>query len=327
MAELLMAMSIGALVVGAAAVSFGTFTRAQPLAGNSVRVVLDNTRMAAYYGLAQTSVEAVVAPNYGSVARAELLRERFIEDTMSGTAVFCLARNRPNTYHPHEIPFDPAVDNATGALYLDHPETFRAYLAARTAATGVNAASFLSVRNHQPLPVPAAASGTAGAEYTSGASIFVLGYSSNPTALAVTAVYDIDIDKVSTPAGFYASVKRWASSAATGPRLTDYYDVFYPPSRPATWPSTTDQFAPLYVAFERSTRLARVETTAIDRFKLAHEQPFYFVWWPDPAARTLDTSRASGGSFDSRDPREAYSHMLGRTSFMFTVPMFPAASS
>lgn len=324
MAELLMAMAVGALVVGAAAVSFGTFTRAQPQAGNSVQVVLDNARMAAYYGMAQTSVEAVVAPNYGSVARAETLRERFIEDTMSGTAVFCLARNRPNTYHPHEIPYDPAVDTTV----LDRPLSFFSHLVAKTLTTGVSVTSFISTaRNHTPLPVPAASTSTAGSTYSYGASVFVLGYSSNPGALAVIAVYDIDIDKVSDPAGFYASVKRWASSPATGPRLTDYYDVFYPPTNPATWPSTTDQFAPLFVSFERSTLLARTESTAIDRFKLAHEQPFSFVWWPDPAARTLDATRARGTSFDSRDPREAYSHMLGRTSFMFTVPMFPASSS
>lgn len=322
-AELLVALSIGALVVGTAAVGFGSFVRAQPRAGNSVEVQLDNTRMLAYYGLNQGTVQAVVAPNYGAVARAENLRERFVADTMGATAVFCLARNRPNTYHPYEIPFDPSVD----ATVLDRSTAFFAHLLLKGASTGVQATSFTATaRNHTPLPVPAASTTTAGSTYSYGASIFVLGYSSNPSALVVTAVYDIDIDKVSSPPGFYTSVKRWAAAPSVAARLTDYYDVFYPPSNSATWPVTTDQFAPLWVSFERETLRARTESVAIDRFKIADEQPFYFVWWPDPAVRNLDAVRASLNRPAANDPREAYSHMLGRTAFMFTVPVFPASS-
>jgi prepilin-type N-terminal cleavage/methylation domain-containing protein len=323
MAELLMTLSIGALVIGAAAVSFGTFTRAQPRAGNTVTVQLDSARMAAYYGLAQPTVEASVAPNYGSMARAELLRERFIEDTLSGTAVYCLSRNRANTYHPHQIPYDPAVDTTI----LDRSTAFFGHLVLKSATTGVSSTSFqITSRNHSPLPVPATSTGTTADTYTYGASIFVIGYSADPAALAVTAVYDIDIDKVASPPGFYASVKRWASSSTTGPRLTDFYDVYYPPSAPATWPATTDQFAPLWTSFERSTLLARTESSAIDRFKRAKEQPFHLIWWPDPAARTLEVGRARA-TYPVSDPRETYAHMLGRTAFMFTVPMFPASSS
>lgn len=322
-AELLVALSIGALVVGTAAVGFGSFVRAQPRAGNSVEVVLDNARMLAYYGLNQGTVQAVVAPNYGSVARAENLRERFVADTMAATAVFCLARNRPNTYHPYEIPYDPSVDTTV----LDRSTSFFAHLLLKSGVTGVTAASFTATaRNHTPLPVPASSTSTAGAVYSYGASIFVLGYSSDPSTLVVNAVYDIDIDKVGSPAGFYTSVKRWAAAPSVAARLTDYYDVFYPASNPATWPVTTDQFAPLWVAFERETLRARTESVAIDRFKVASEQPFYLIWWPDPAVRNLDASRASLNRPSANDPREAYSHMVGRTAFMFTVPVFPATS-
>jgi hypothetical protein len=78
----------------------------------------------------------------------------------------------------------------------------------------------------------------------------------------------------------------------------------------------------LFITFERSARLALRETPAtIERFKRAAERPFYFIWWPDPAARHLGPV---ANTFASSDPRQAYNQMAGRTSFMFTTPMFPA---
>jgi hypothetical protein len=155
-------------------------------------------------------------------------------------------------------------------------------------------------------------------------------------------VYDIDIDKVgninspdANPPGFYASVKRWAGTETVQiANLTDYYDVFYPASNHAfrapndsraPWPSTTDQFAPLWVTFERRARKAVLEGTPIDRFKVAKQMPFHMIWWPDPAARSLACERALEQPPDALLPNAAYYHMAGRTSFMFTVPMFPSS--
>ena len=42
------------------------------------------------------------------------------------------------------------------------------------------------------------------------------------------------------------------------------------------------------------------------------------------AAATLGLYRASNTAYTAIDPRAVYNHMAGRTSFMFTVPLFPA---
>jgi hypothetical protein len=87
-----------------------------------------------------------------------------------------------------------------------------------------------------------------------------------------------------------------------------------------------DGFTPLWVSFERLARkdLSPPETTDIERFKVAREKPFYFIWWPDPAAKSLGQYRASNTAYTPTDPRRTYNHMAARTSFMFTVPVFPA---
>jgi hypothetical protein len=83
----------------------------------------------------------------------------------------------------------------------------------------------------------------------------------------------------------------------------------------------TDDFTPLFITFERAIRRAIREADPINRFKMAAERPFYFVWWPDPGARHLGPQP---NTLSVTDPRQAYNHMAGRTAFMFTVPMFPA---
>lgn len=302
-AELLVAMAIGAVIIGAAAVAYGTIARSQPRVGSSAVVTLDSTRLRNYYNLNQGTIQATVAPNYGSLARAEDMRERFLNDCLSATAVFPLARTGINAYRPFQIAFDPATDT-----FPDNPLRFRELLVTK----GLVAASvFLSTRNYNAT--------------ASNASIFILGYSPDAGKINVTAIYEIDVSKTTSPPGFYASVRRHANSGS-GSTLTAYYDVFYPPSDLAAWTSTTDSFAPLWVSFERQARrdLSPPETTDIERFKLAREKPFYFIWWPDPAAKSLGQYRASNTSYRPTEARQAYNHMAARTSFMFTVPVFPA---
>lgn len=302
-AELLVAMAIGAVIIGAAAVAYGTIARAQPRVSSSAVITLDSARLQNYYNLNQGTIQTAVAPNYGSLARAENMRERFLNDCLSATAVFPLARSGVNAFRPFQIAFNPATDT-----FPDNPLRFRELLVTK----GLVAASvFLSTRNYNTT--------------ATNASIFVLGYSPDAGQINVTAIYEIDISKTTSPAGFYASVRRHAN-AGSGATLTAYYDIFYPPSDPVTWSSTTDGFTPLWVSFERLARrdMSPPETTDIERFKVAREKPFYLIWWPDPAARSLGQYRASNTSYPPTDPRRAYNHMAARTSFMFTVPVFPA---
>ena len=244
----------------------------------------------------------------------EELREQFLTDTLSATAVYCLPRDGVNTWKPSLISYNPSTDEE-----LDTPQKFRTHIIAHA---GVSSSLYRDYRN--PL--------NDGTAIPKNASIFVLGYSKYSGYLKVSAIYDIDIipfTGTTEPNGTYASVKRYADAAAsTTPSTLTYmggYEVFFPPSVPSPTSSSqwsTDGFAPLFITIERASRLAlRESPTTIDRFKRAYERPFYFIWWPDPAARHLG---AVANTLPSTDPRQAYNHMAGRSAFMFTVPMFPA---
>lgn len=312
--ELLLVLALSAMVIGGAVVSYGTIVRSQPSVSSIVAVPLGTTRMQNFYGLSGTVYNTAMAPQYGALSLAEELREQFVTDTLSATAVFCLPRDAMNTWRPAVIPY-----NAEQHDELDTPQKFRAHIIANA---GVADSLYRNYRN--PL--------NDGAPVPQNASIFVLGYSKYVGYLKVSAVYDIDIIRftgTTEPNGFHASVKRYADSATTTtPSTLSYmggYDVFYAPSIPNPTSATqwsTDGFAPLFITFERAERLALREIpSTIERFKRASERPFYFIWWPDPAMRHLG---AVANTFASNDPRHAYNQMGGRTSFMFTVPMFPA---
>lgn len=306
-AELLLVLALGAIVIGGAVVSLGTLTRNVPRVSSVIEVDL-GTKLNAYYGMSLGTTKKTVtsAPNYGAVSLAEKLRDQFNYDVLSATAVFCLARDSatPNTFHPTSIPYSPATDKV-----LDTSLKFRDQLLAKGL---VSVALYGSDRNYSSSK--------------SAATIFLIGYGKNANELSVIATYDIDVVKVLKPDGFYASVRRYTGPPIQNVSEPQGYEVFFPPYdyNSTTWSGasgTTDGFAPIFVAFERSARTALSEGSLVDRFKKASERPFYFIWWPDPAAGDL---RKQPNSYPSSDPRQVYNHQGGRTSFMFTVPMFPS---
>jgi hypothetical protein len=314
--ELVSVLAMAALVLGSLIVGYGTLVRTRTGVATIVSVPLGSTRLDAfaYPNQSGTSRNVVSAPHYGMMAQAEELREQFLSDTISATAVFCLARDGVNTYKPNSIAYDPLLHGE-----LDTPQKFRSHL----IALGVTPMPYRDYRN------PLNSSATVPSD---NASIFILGFSKTEARLKTLALYDIDVVRFtgnSEPPGFYASVKRYSDDARGSSfplAFSGGYEIFYPPSipepdvrRPQDW--ATDGFKPLFITFERATRLAIVEGTTTDRFKLAAERPFYFIWWPDPAARNL---AAQANTLNPSDPRQAYNHMAGRSSYMFTVPMFPA---
>ncbi len=303
--ELLLAVSIGAGVILAASVAYGTLTRNQPRAGNSAVVTLGVNTISNFYNLSQATISTAVAPSFGSLAEAEDMRERFLADTLSATAVYCLSRSGLNSFRPYSIAYNPQSD-----LVLENSLNFRQHLINKNLVT---ASVFTAKRNYDAT--------------STNASIFVMGYSSDPTVLIVNAIYEIDVLRATSPStGYYASVRRYTASASSAAALTQYYAVYYPPPQAPTsgLKVDTENFAPIWVSFERSNRADKVETTDIDRFKVAHEKPFYFIWWPDPAAKNLGMQFASDSAYAPTQAKQAYNHMGGRTSFMFTVPVFPA---
>lgn len=316
--ELLLVLSLSAFILGSLVVSFGTLSRSRPNVTSTVTAALGSTRLANYYGDTSTQQEVTpTAPNYGTLAVAEKLREQFYADIIGATAVFCLSRDGLNTYRPHFITYNPTQHGE-----IDGPEKFREHL-----VTGINAVPATLYKDYRnPF-------NTVASRPTNNASIFILGFSQEANKLKVLALYDIDVERYTarnTPQGFHASVKRYSENPAGTSFSLSFsggYAIFYPPSipvvdilRPNEW--ATDGFTPLYITFERSTRLAQLEGTAVDRFKVASERPFYFIWWPDPGAKNLGPIPNSLPA--AADPRQAYYHMAGRTSFMFTVPIFPS---
>ena len=96
--ELLLVLALSAVVIGGAVVSYGTIVRSQPSVSSAVTVPLGIARMQNFYGLSSDTVNVAMAPQYGALSLAEELREQFVTDTLSATAVFCLPRDRRTRY-------------------------------------------------------------------------------------------------------------------------------------------------------------------------------------------------------------------------------------
>ena len=143
------------------------------------------------------------------------------------------------------------------------------------------------------------------------ASIFITSAGTDDDTLVIGAIYEIDLLHTTNPVGTYASVRRYV-----GYELTHYYDVFYEPGDGMP-------FAPIFVNFERRSRLSYVEGDAIDRFKVGAGKPFTLMWWPDPTALHLEATPLAAAP-GSTDPKEAYYQMAGRTAYFFAFPQFPA---
>jgi prepilin-type N-terminal cleavage/methylation domain-containing protein len=317
MAELLVVLALGAVVLGGLMVTYGTISANRVSVSETVDIQLQAAVAANFYNAPNGPRTVSVAPHYGVLAQAEKMREQFHSDLIGAAAVFCLYRRAgsiPNPYRRTWFPFNAGVDGP-----LESPRDFYAFLLKWNPAI---AGTF---------EVPANP-GTSNTFFAPHVSIYITSFSNDGTKLGVTAIYEMDVIPFVTakPWGYYASVRRYTHSA-TNPNqvqseLSDGYEVFFPPSVVApTSPAVfrTDGFSPMFISFERAVRRSLVEDSVNgrDRFKMAAERPFYFVWWPDPTARNLATENLSGLP---REARRAYNHMGGRTAFMFTVPMFPA---
>lgn len=284
--ELLVALAIGAAVITVGVMIFGNLGAGTRATSTFENVTIGTSAMQNFFGINATSVDAPVAPNYGQRAQADRLRDLFWEDVEKSSAVYCLGRSGLNATHPLTITLPAGWQGRTAA---DLPSGFRAVI-------DPSGATFADYR---------------GASSATNASIFLLRPSVGVGELLVQAVYDIDLVPTTSPLGTYVSVRRYRSTT-----MTDYYGVFYPAG------VGTVAFSPLVVLFERAARSTVSEGAAVDRVKVAAGAPFYFVWWPDPAAADLEL--ATVGSYGSTDPRASYPSMGGRTSLFFAVPMFPA---
>jgi len=279
-----MAAAIAAVVLTTSVIAFQAISRTGLGQRSDVDVTVPNGDLFNLYGLSNNVVVTASAPQRGAtLAMAETMRAQFVEDVSTANAVFCLGRNIRSTVRPSSLSF---ATNSDGRA-LASPEAFRQFL----DPSGLTFTSYRGVCSATNL------------------SVFVLNASSAQETLAVRAIYEVDMINASSPAGTYASVRRYEGSD-----LTHYYHVFYD--------GETNTFQPLTVFFERDA-LPLEGNASIDNYKQAANRTFAFVWWPDPAALRLEGPEVTE-SFSSAQPRAGYVGMANRTSFFFVVPAFPS---
>ncbi len=284
--EIIIAVAIGATVITTAVLAYQAITTTGTRWGVSGDVQLPAGAIANLYGLSGNYVSSAFAPNFSMAAQAESMRERLHDDISSASAVFCLGRNGRSTVRPSTLAIGTGVD----ARLLTTPAIFQSYLAS------VDASSASVFTSYQ------------GASASTNASLFILKASDDTAAIDVSAIYEVDMIASTNPVGTYASVRRYEGAVCT-----DFYHIFYQ--------GETNTFQPLMVYFERDAT-GLTGDVAIDRYKQAANRPFYFMWWPDPAAPRL-TGLPLAESLTTSQPRAGYINMADRTSFFFVLPAFP----
>lgn len=294
--EMLVAISLSAVFMGAATLVFGSITANSKRLTTAVDVAIGEATNENFYGQSGGTVRVYSAPNYGKASFALLFREQLRDDFGAATIVHCLPRVLPNTVRPEFLRYEAGdVGSNLTRPRLDSPEAFRQYLL--TVEPDADGIYDTAIRNLPSAERP-------------NTTIYLLAPSEDPGYLRVVAVYEIDFVPVSNPAGTYASARRYKNGA-----LTAYYDVFYE-SGSGSLP------IPSFVAFEHSSRAAVAEGSALDRFKLADWSPFYLLWLPDPAINPHQIANAPPVAAAS-NPVSAYEHLGPRSTLSLVVPIFP----
>ncbi len=295
--EMLVAISLSAIFLGAAALVLQAITVNSKRLTSLIEVTIGESKKLNFYGQSGDSLRVYSAPNYGRLLFAKDLRTTLLDDVDRSSAVFCLPRSIDNSIRPEFLRYLPGDDGSTlSHPQLDSPEAFRRFLA---DVEPTSAAIFdTSIRN---VPDPNKPNTT----------IFLLAPESSPSFIRVHAVYEIDFVTPTNIAGDYISVRRYKNGT-----LTNYYDIFH---HSGDGPS----LLPSFVAFESESRLATTEGESIDRFKIAPESPFYFLWLPDPSINP-QRNPAWGTTYPSDTARNAYGHLSENTSMLTVIPMFPS---
>ncbi|MCB1203173.1 MAG: hypothetical protein KDN18_02855 [Verrucomicrobiae bacterium] len=294
--ELLVAISLSAVFMGAASLVLASISANSKRLATVLTVNIGSANKLAFYGQSGNTLGVYAAPSYGRAAFAVNFRDLIREDAEVSSLVHCLPRSAANTIRPEFLRYEAgdAGSNLTPPR-LDTPEAFRQFLASvEPSSAGIYDTA---IRNVPPSNRP-------------NTTLFFLSASEDPGYLRVRAVYEIDYLTTTSPAGTYASVRRYKNGA-----LTHYYDVFF-----VTGSGSLP--IPSFVAFERRSRAAVIEGTPIDRFKIADWSPFYLLWLPDPSVNPHQIPNTSPAA-PASSPVSAYEHLGARSSLSLVLPMFP----
>jgi len=293
--ELLIAAVIGAALIAVAVVGFATFA-SLPGPGGAQNVTLPGGTIGNFYGSNSSFLTLGPNPNYFQAAQARRMKDRLSADAAASSAVFCLGRNVPGT--PALRPAALAIEDEDFRQRAT-PSDFRNLLAETDSDLG---AAFPADQSGALLGM-------------SNATIFMVGtlasISEYTNTLTIPVVYEVDFVPTVEPAGgTVASVRRYSGTNRSVP--TDYYHVFYPEES-----NGGDGFRPLAAFFGRRAAAGG----EVDPFAVAANQPFTFVWWPDPMVSRLGGGNIPSASSDSA--RDNYSNMAERTSLFTVLPAFP----
>ena len=295
--ELLVAAAIGAAVITAGVIGFSLVSQL-PMRKGTVNVSLPAGVIANFYGTNLPALTMGANPNYFQAAQARRMKDRLMSDASAASAVFCLGRNVSGG--PSLRPEGLAITNRTDFRSHSTPSTFRDFLASVDGNLG----------DAFPEQQDGALLGTANASvYCLGTLASVSDYTNR---LTILATYEIDfVPTVDPPGGTVASVRRYSGTNTVVP--TDYYHVYYPDES-----NGSDGFRPLAAFFGRQAAAGG----GSDPFAVAVNQPFTFLWWPDPLVSKLGGAPVPAASTDSA--RANYTNMAARTSFFFVLPAFPS---
>jgi hypothetical protein len=294
--ELLVAAAIGAAVISAAVIGFGIVAQS-PLRQALVNVTLPTGVIENFYGTNLPSLTLGANPNYFQAAQARRMKDRLMADVSASSAVFCLGRNVSGA--PRLRPDELAVPPATDFRMHSTPSAFRDFLVLVDSDFGD---VFPAAQHGALLDV------TNATVYCLGTLASVSDFTNRMTVLAT---YEVDFVPSVEPAGTVASVRRYSGTNNAVP--TDYYHVFYPGEL-----NGGDGFRPVAAFFGRQAASAEGN----DPFARAVNQPFTFLWWPDPLMSRLGGPAIPAVASDSA--RANYTNMAGRTSFFFVLPAFPS---
>ncbi len=305
--EMVVALGIGAMVVAVGAMAYGTIA-SNGISRRQIDVHIGADNASAFYGAPTNDQFAVSeAPSFTAAAMATSLRQRLYDDMLYATAIVCLARSGPNTIRPTNFLLPANLDART----LVSPEDFRNRLIDTNAGIYTNF-STNSLGN--------------GVTFANNSTIYVLYAGTSSTNIAVDAIYESDWVGVTngTP-GVYASVRRYV-----GTTMTDYYHVFYPVDNP-DGAHTNGIFSPIQrpVSFPAAAFFSRAGTTNGDsRYRIAENQPFYFIWWPDPMGKSIlsqhpDPTQAAK-ILSPTNASDYYTLQFGAASYFLVLPAFPS---
>jgi len=307
--ELVVALGIGAMVVAVAIMAYGAIN-SQGTSKRQLNVNIGINNAFSFYGWTDPRTAVSESPSFGATAMANSLREQFLSDVSSASAVVCLARNMPNinALRPTNLALPTNLDART----LVSPDNFRTNLIDPSRAVYTNFSSN-ALGN--------------GATFATNLSVYILSPGSSSTNISVDAIYETDwVAVTNAPVGVYASVRRYV-----GANMTGYYHVFYPQvdSR-ATNSDTGLQFTPIQRPnpLPCAAYFSRSNASTTNIFSKAENRPFYFIWWPDPMNRTvLPQAPFSGQGNKILNPTNAsdyYTLQFGASSYFFVVPAYPA---